>query len=253
MPSVNSSSVPKVCDSSTVMTPSLPTLSKASAMRPPISSSRAEVLVRVVELDVPGDGHPIVGDGGGTPLLVQDDVAPLRAEGDLHGVGEDVDTALQGAPRLLVELKDLCHRCVTPYLVTTARMSRALSSNSSLPSYLTSVPPYLLKITTSPSATSSGTRLPLSSTRPGPVASTLPSCGFSLAVSGMTRPEAVVCSASSGSTRMRSSSGLIVTDTSNPFHRCLCADVWVVGVSSRCHSGRPAKAGTLRVRVLIRH
>src|SRR5918997_6779133 len=218
MPSVNSSSVPKVCDSSTVMTPSLPTLSKASAMRPPISSSRAEVLVRVVELDVPGDGHPIVGDGGGTPLLVQDDVAPLRAEGDLHGVGEDVDPALQGAPRLLVELKDLCHRCETPYLVTTARMSRALSRRSSLPSYLTSVPPYLLKITTSPSATSSGTRLPLSSTRPGPVASTLPSCGFSLAVSGMTRPEAVVCSASSGSTRMRSSSGLIVTDTSNPFH-----------------------------------
>src|SRR5829696_10073041 len=116
--------------------------------------------------------------------------------------------------------------CKSPcYLLTTARMSRALSSSNSLPSYLTSVPPYLLKITTSPSATSSGTRLPLSSTRPGPVASTLPSCGFSLAVSGMTRPEAVVCSASSGSTRMRSSSGLIVTDTSNPFHRCLCADV----------------------------
>src|SRR5829696_2960780 len=84
--------------------------------------------------------------------------------------------------------------CKSPcYLLTTARMSRALSSSNSLPSYLTSVPPYLLKITTSPSATSSGTRLPLSSIRPGPVASTLPSCGFSLAVSGMTRPDAVVC------------------------------------------------------------
>src|SRR5918993_3118248 len=122
------------------------------------------------------------------------------------------------------------------YLLTTARMSRALSSNSSLPSYLTSVPPYLLKITTSPSATSSGTRLPLSSIRPGPVARTLPSCGFSLAVSGMTRPDAVVCSASSGSTRIRSSSGLIVTDTSNPFHRCMCG----------CLGGRNVVAVPLR-------
>ena len=44
MPSVNSSSVPIVCDSSTVITPSLPTLSNASAIRRPISSSRAEMV-----------------------------------------------------------------------------------------------------------------------------------------------------------------------------------------------------------------
>jgi hypothetical protein len=56
---------------------------------------RAQVLVRVVELDVPGDGHAVIGDGRGAPLLVQDDVASLRAEGDLHRVGEDVDTTLQ--------------------------------------------------------------------------------------------------------------------------------------------------------------
>src|SRR6266699_3303245 len=43
MPSVNSSSIPKVCDSSTVMTPSLPTLSIASAMVRPISASCAEM------------------------------------------------------------------------------------------------------------------------------------------------------------------------------------------------------------------
>ena len=43
MPSVNSSSIPKVCDSSTVMTPSLPTLSIASAMVRPISASWAEM------------------------------------------------------------------------------------------------------------------------------------------------------------------------------------------------------------------
>ena len=38
----------------------------------------------------------------------------------------------------------------------------------------------------------------LSARLPGPAASTLPCCGFSLAVSGMTRPDAVVCSASFG-------------------------------------------------------
>src|SRR6185312_7632618 len=68
-------------------------------------------------------------------------------------------------------------------------------------------------MTLSPTATSSGTRLPLSSMRPGPIAWTSPSWGFSLAVSGMTRPEAVVCSASSGLTTMRSSRGLMLTDT----------------------------------------
>src|SRR3954447_16352827 len=66
-------------------------------------------------------------------------------------------------------------------------------------------------MTTSPTFTSSGTRLPLSSMRPGPTAMTVPSWGFSLAVSGMTRPEAVVVSASLAWTTTRSSSGLMLT------------------------------------------
>src|SRR3954451_3247708 len=99
---------------------------------------------------------------------------------------------------------------------TTARTSRAERMRNSSPSYLTSVPPYLLKMTLSPTATSIGTRLPLSSTRPGPTATTLPSCGFSLAVSGMTRPDLVVCSASTAWMTRRSSSGLMVTDTCRP-------------------------------------
>src|SRR5215472_4502788 len=44
MPSVNSSSMPIVGASSTVMTPSLPTLSKASAMTSPILASCAEIV-----------------------------------------------------------------------------------------------------------------------------------------------------------------------------------------------------------------
>src|SRR4051812_14613357 len=68
-------------------------------------------------------------------------------------------------------------------------------------------------MTTSPTATSSGTRLPLSSIRPGPTAMTLPSWGFSLAVSGITRPDAVVASASLAWTTILSSSGLMFTLT----------------------------------------
>src|SRR5664279_810047 len=71
---------------------------------------------------------------------------------------------------------------------------------------------------------SSGTRLPLSSMRPGPTASTSPSWGFSLAVSGMTRPDAVVCSASTCLMTMRSSSGLMETDTVDLFLRLGLAD-----------------------------
>ena len=43
MPSTRSISMPKVCDSSTVMTPSLPTLSMASAIISPDSGSAAEM------------------------------------------------------------------------------------------------------------------------------------------------------------------------------------------------------------------
>src|ERR1700753_2263696 len=67
-------------------------------------------------------------------------------------------------------------------------------------------------MTVSPSETSTGIRFaPSSSHRPGPTATTVPSWGFSLAVSGMTRPDAVVVSASLACTRILSSSGLIFT------------------------------------------
>jgi hypothetical protein len=90
-----------------------------------------------------------------------------------------------------------------------ARTSRAERTRYSSLLYLTSVPPYLLYRTTSPTWTSIGIRTP-SSKRPGPTATTVPSCGFSLAVSGITKPEAVVCSASLAFTTIRSSSGLML-------------------------------------------
>src|SRR6201996_3640051 len=100
------------------------------------------------------------------------------------------------------------HLC---YFSMIASTSRAESTRYSSPEYFTSVPPYLLYSTTSPTLTSTGTRAPLSSKRPGPTARTLPSWGFSFAVSGITSPDAVTCSASSGWTTIRSSSGLRTT------------------------------------------
>src|SRR5215217_2483347 len=52
MPSVNSSSVPNVFDSSTVTTPSLPTLSMASAMTSPIDGSAAEIVATLAMSDL---------------------------------------------------------------------------------------------------------------------------------------------------------------------------------------------------------
>src|SRR5215471_7621618 len=136
MPSVYSTSSFRPLPSSTVMTPSRPTLSMACASRPPISASLAEtvamcsmsllpamgvacyvvglgrrllehlgahVLEVVFELDLLGDGDAVVGDRGRAPLLVDGHVAAARAEGNSDGVGEGVNTRLQLATRLGIE------------------------------------------------------------------------------------------------------------------------------------------------------
>ena len=177
--------MPNVFDSSTVMTPSLPTLSMASAISAPISGSAAEMAptlaisslvstsldwflmastassvarsmprlsaiglapaatlrrpsftmacartvavvvpspatssvflatsltssapifsLRVLELDLLGDGYTVVGDRGSAPLLLQDDVATLGAERDLDRVGQLVHATLEGASGFLVD------------------------------------------------------------------------------------------------------------------------------------------------------
>jgi hypothetical protein len=81
-----------------------------------------EVLERVVQLDLTSDGHAVVGDGGRSPLLVEDDVAALGAEGHLDRVGQGVHAALEGAPGALVELQDLGH--FSP-LTSSGRAARA--------------------------------------------------------------------------------------------------------------------------------
>ena len=50
----------------------------------------------VVQFDLFGDGHAVVGDQRSAELLVQHDVAALGAEGDLNSIGELVDAAQRG-------------------------------------------------------------------------------------------------------------------------------------------------------------
>jgi len=73
----------------------------------------ADLLEGVVELDLLGDRHAVVGDGGGAPLLLEDDVAAARAERHLDRVGQDVEAALEAATGLFVESDDLSHVCLS--------------------------------------------------------------------------------------------------------------------------------------------
>src|SRR3989441_154181 len=97
---------------------------------------------------------------------------------------------------------------VPPY----SRMARTSSSRMirySLSSSFTSEPEYFPKRILSPALTSSGTFLPSSVTLPLPTAMTLPSWGFSFAVSGMMIPPFLTSFSSSRSTRRRSCNGRI--------------------------------------------
>ena len=62
---------------------------------------------------------------------------------------------------------------------STPMMSLSFIMRYSTPSILTSVPDHLPNRMRSPTLTSIGISLPLSSRPPGPTAMTLPSCGFS--------------------------------------------------------------------------
>src|SRR4051794_13241810 len=68
-----------------------------------------DLLVRVLELDLLGDGDTIVGDRGGSPLLLEDDVAALGAERHLDGVRERVHATLKAPSGFLIESNQLRH------------------------------------------------------------------------------------------------------------------------------------------------
>ena len=79
----------------------------------------ADLLERVLEVDLLGDGDAVVGDRGGAPLLVEHDVAALRAEGDADRVRQLVHAGLQAAAGVLLEGDDLGHLVLSSVAVST--------------------------------------------------------------------------------------------------------------------------------------
>src|SRR5882724_7845611 len=91
---------------------------------------------------------------------------------------------------------------------STPRTSSSFIIRKSSPSILISVPAYLANRMWSPSFTARGNTLPSSLLLPLPTEMTAPSCGLSLALSGMRIPPRVVAASSTRRTRMRSCSGV---------------------------------------------
>src|SRR3974377_1103378 len=106
-----------------------------------------------------------------------------------------------------------------------SRMPRTSSSRmmtKSSPSILISVPAYLPNRTRSPAFTSKGKVSPLSLVLPRPTEITSPSCGLSLALSGMMIPPRVVSASSTRRTTMRSCRGVsLVAILGTPFKQLI--------------------------------
>src|SRR6185369_12929026 len=175
-------------------------------------------------------GDAVLGDARSAEALVDDDVAALGAQCDLHRIGEDIDAAQNALSRVAAEFHVLgCHLATLSFVKVTKvsgfgakfvnlapahqgqptipRMSLSFMMIRSSPSIFTSVPDHLPNRILSPAFTSSGVILPSSFFAPEPAAITSPSCGFSLAVSGMMMPPAVFSTPSMRRTSTRSWSG----------------------------------------------
>src|SRR3954471_12331064 len=71
----------------------------------------AHVLERILQVDFLRHRHAVLGDGRGAELLVEDDIAALRAQGDLYRIGQLVHAAQDRLAGLLAVHNLFCHRC----------------------------------------------------------------------------------------------------------------------------------------------
>ena len=85
---------------------------------------RAQVLERILQLDLPGHRDAVLGDGRRPEALAEDDVASPGPERDLDRIGEAVDPAENCLARLLAVRDVLGHRVLHP---TYARPSAGLA------------------------------------------------------------------------------------------------------------------------------
>src|SRR5690606_11831978 len=74
------------------------------------------ILEWVLELDFLGNGHAVMSHGRGAELLVDRHIAATGAKGGLNGLGDGIDTALEGTSSLLVEVQLLRHMREDPPL-----------------------------------------------------------------------------------------------------------------------------------------
>jgi len=65
---------------------------------------RTHVLELVVQLDLLGDGHAVLGDARCAKRFFDDDVTAFRAEGDLDRIGQGVDAAQHLAASIGIKL-----------------------------------------------------------------------------------------------------------------------------------------------------
>jgi len=70
----------------------------------------AHVLERLLEIDLLGDGHPVVGDRRSAELLAQHDVPALGTQRDPHRIGHLLRAVHQRLASVLLEQQLLCHR-----------------------------------------------------------------------------------------------------------------------------------------------
>src|SRR5579883_2089093 len=81
---------------------------------------RAHVLELVGELDFLRDGHAVLGDTRRAEALVEHHIATLRAERDLHRVGENIDAAQHPLAGIAAELNVLGSHCLSSLLSSVA-------------------------------------------------------------------------------------------------------------------------------------
>ncbi len=75
---------------------------------------RAHVLELVLQFDFLGHGHTILSDGGGTIGAIQHHITTFRAQGNLHGIGQNVHACYHFGAGCVMEFYVFSCHCISP-------------------------------------------------------------------------------------------------------------------------------------------
>jgi len=89
---------------------------------------RTHVLELVLELNLLGDGHAVLGDAWRTIRFLEHNVAAFRAKRHLDGIGQDIGTAQHALAGVLGELDVFCCHCLAPPCCSEGRAFSSLLS-----------------------------------------------------------------------------------------------------------------------------